>query len=110
MTDSRHRLELLAPAKNADFGIAAIDHGADAVYIGGPSFGARANAGNSLTDIARLADHAHRFNARVLVALNTLLKDEELETARRLAWQCYEAGADALILQDMGLLELDPRV
>ena len=107
MTDSRPRIELLAPAKNADFGIAAIDHGADAVYIGGPSFGARANAGNSLTDIARLADHAHRFNARVLVALNTLLKDEELETARRLAWQCYEAGADALILQDMGLLELD---
>ena len=107
MTDSRHRLELLAPAKNADFGIAAIDHGADAVYIGGPSFGARANAGNSLADIARLADHAHRFNARVLVALNTLLKDEELETARRLAWQCYEAGADALILQDMGLLELE---
>ena len=108
MTDSRTRLELLAPAKNADFGIAAIEHGADAVYIGGPSFGARANAGNTLADIARLAEHAHRYNARVLVALNTLLKDEELEPARRLAWQCYEAGADALILQDMGLLELDP--
>ncbi len=107
MTDFRPRLELLAPAKNADFGIAAIDHGADAVYIGGPSFGARANAGNSLADIARLAEYAHRFNARILVALNTLLKDEELETARRLAWQCYEAGADALILQDMGLLELE---
>ncbi len=107
MTDSSDKLELLAPAKNADFGIAAIDHGADAVYIGGPSFGARTNAGNTLADIARLADHAHRFNARVLVALNTLLKDEELELARRLAWACYEAGADALILQDMGLLELD---
>lgn len=107
MTDSCHKLELLAPAKNADFGITAIDHGADAVYIGGPSFGARANAGNTLADIARLVEHAHRFNARVLVALNTLLKDEELEPARRLAWACYEAGADALILQDMGLLELD---
>lgn len=85
----------------------AILHGADAVYIGGPSFGARANAGNSVADIGRLADFAHRFNARVLVAINTILKDEELETARRLIWQCYEAGADALIVQDMGLLELD---
>ena len=107
MTEICTRLELLAPAKNADFGIAAIDHGADAVYIGGPSFGARANAGNSVADIARLADYAHRFNARVLVTLNTILKDEELEPARKLVWQLYEAGADALIVQDMGLLELD---
>ncbi|WIM06299.1 MAG: U32 family peptidase [Candidatus Nitricoxidivorans perseverans] len=101
------RLELLAPAKNADFGIAAIDHGADAVYIGGPAFGARASAGNAVAEIGRLADHAHRFNARVHVALNTLLRDDELEEARRIAWQAYEAGADALIVQDMGLLELD---
>jgi len=100
-------LELLAPAKNADFGIAAIDHGADAVYIGGPSFGARSSAGNSIADIERLAAHAHRYHARVLVALNTILRDDELEDARRLAWQVYEAGADALIVQDMGLLELD---
>lgn len=100
-------IELLAPAKNADFGIAAIEHGADAVYIGGPAFGARANAGNSLPDIERLTRYAHRFNARVLIALNTILRDDELENARRLVWQCWDAGADALIVQDMGLLELD---
>ena len=107
MSVTRKHLELLAPAKNADFGIEAIDHGADAVYIGGPSFGARANAGNPVADIERLANYAHRFNARVLVTLNTILKDDELEAARKLVWQFYEAGADALIVQDMGLLELD---
>ena len=107
MPDLSICLELLAPAKNADFGIEAINHGADAVYIGGPGFGARASAGNTIAEIERLAGHAHRFNARVLVALNTILKDEELEPARQLAWQCYAAGADALIVQDMGLLELD---
>ena len=107
MNAERSRIELLAPAKNADFGIAAIDHGADAVYIGGPAFGARANAGNAVSDVARLADYAHRFNVRVLVTLNTLLRNDELEEARRLVWQTYEAGADALIVQDMGLLELD---
>ena len=100
-------LELLAPAKNADFGIAAIDHGADAVYIGGPSFGARAAAGNTVADIERLASHAHTYHAQVFVALNTLLRDDELEPARQLAWDCYHAGADALIVQDMGLLEMD---
>ena len=100
-------LELLAPAKNADFGIEAITHGADAVYIGGPAFGARANAGNSIADIERLAAHAHRYHAKVFVTLNTILRDDELDEARRLAWQFYEAGADALIVQDMGLLELD---
>ena len=107
MSPRNHEIELLAPAKNADFGIAAIEHGADAVYIGGPSFGARANAGNSLPDIERLTRHAHRFDARVLIALNTILRDDELETACRLVWQYWEAGADALIVQDMGLLELD---
>ena len=107
MIFDRNALELLAPAKNADFGIEAIVHGADAVYIGGPAFGARANAGNPVGDIERLAAFAHRYNARVLVALNTILKDEELEDARRLIRQVYEAGADALIVQDMGLLELD---
>ena len=101
------KLELLAPARNAEFGIEAIIHGADAVYIGGPAFGARANAGNPVADIARLASHAHRYNARVLVALNTLVREDELEEARALVWQFYEAGADALIVQDMGLLELD---
>jgi len=107
MPNDRQRLELLAPAKNAEFGIEAICHGADAVYIGGPAFGARANAGNPVADIGRLADFAHRYNARVLVALNTILHDNELEAARRTAWDVYNAGADALIVQDMGLLELD---
>jgi putative protease len=100
-------LELLAPAKTGEFGIEAINHGADAVYIGGPAFGARANAGNDIGEIARLAEHSHRYKARVLVALNTILHDSELEEARRVAWQVYEAGADALIIQDMGLLEID---
>ena len=102
-----HQIELLAPARDADIGIEAIQHGADAVYIGGPGFGARASAGNSVTDIGRLAAHAHRFNARIFVTLNTILRDDELEPARRLAWQLYDAGADALIVQDLGLLELD---
>ncbi len=103
----QHPLELLAPAKNADFGIEAIKHGADAVYIGGPSFGARYGAGNDVAEIRRLCDFAHRYRAKVFVALNTILHDDELEGARQLAWQLYEAGADALIIQDMGLLELD---
>jgi collagenase-like PrtC family protease len=107
MTPARKHLELLSPAKNPAFGMEAINHGADAVYIGGPAFGARANAGNEIADIEKLAAHAHRYRARVLVALNTILKDEELEDARRVAWQAYEAGADALIVQDMGLLEMD---
>lgn len=100
-------LELLAPAKNADIGIEAIKHGADAVYIGGPAFGARYGAGNSAADIERLAIFAHRFHAKVFVALNTILTDAEIESARQLSWQMYEAGADALILQDMGLLQVD---
>lgn len=100
-------LELLAPAKNADFGIEAILHGADAAYIGGPAFGARASAGNSVTDIERLAKVAHRYDARVFAAVNTILTDAELEPARQLIWQLYEAGVDAVIVQDMGLLELD---
>ncbi|KXB30343.1 protease [Dechloromonas denitrificans] len=107
MTRPQHPLELLAPAKNADFGIEAIKHGADAVYIGGPAFGARYGAGNTIDDIARLSAFAHRYNARVFVALNTILHDNELEDARQLAWKIYQAGADALIIQDMGLLELD---
>jgi len=104
---ARRTLELLAPARDADIGIAAIDHGADAVYIGGPDFGARANAGNTVADIERLCSHAHRFGAKIFVTLNTILRDDELEPARRLVWQLYQAGTDALIVQDMGLLELD---
>lgn len=104
---SRRHLELLAPAKNADFGIEAIKHGADAVYIGGPAFGARAKAPNSVQDIARLVDYAHRYHAEVFVALNTIFHDNELEGVRQLVHQLYEAGVDALIVQDMGLLEMD---
>ena len=102
-----YQLELLAPARDADIGIEAVNHGADAVYIGGPSFGARSSADNSVNDIARLARYAHRFNSRIFVTLNTILRDDELDGARKLAWQLYDAGVDALIIQDMGLLELD---
>ncbi len=102
-----HQLELLAPARDADIGIEAVNHGADAVYIGGPSFGARAAASNDVAGIARLAAHAHRYNARVFVTLNTILRDDELEPARQQIWQLYDAGVDAMIIQDMGLLELD---
>ena len=100
-------LELLAPARTAEIGIEAIKHGADAVYIGGPAFGARQGAGNAMADIARLAGFAHRYRAKIFLALNTIFGDDELEEARRIAWQALDAGVDALILQDMGLLELD---
>jgi putative protease len=102
-----HQLELLSPAKTAEIGREAILHGADAVYIGGPSFGARHNASNSLEDIAALVEFAHRYRARIFVTMNTILHDAELETARKQVWQLYEAGVDALIIQDMGLLEMD---
>ena len=102
-----HQLELLSPARDADIGIEAVNHGADAVYIGGPAFGARATAGNDIRDLQRLINHAHRFGSRIFITLNTILRDDELEAARKMAWQIYEAGADALIIQDMGLLELD---
>ncbi|MEY4762984.1 MAG: hypothetical protein RLZZ200_2840 [Pseudomonadota bacterium] len=103
----RPHLELLSPARNADIGIEAINHGADAVYIGGPDMGARDKATNSIEDIARLVRHAHRFHARILVTQNTILRDDELDAASRMAWQLYEAGVDALIIQDMALLETD---
>ncbi|MFZ3124869.1 MAG: U32 family peptidase [Acidovorax sp.] len=102
-----HQIELLSPARDADIGIEAVNHGADAVYIGGPAFGARAGAGNDIRDLERLIAHAHRFNSRIFITLNTILRDDELQAARRMAWQVYEAGADALIIQDMGLLEID---
>ena len=107
MQKTRKHLELLAPAKNADYGIEAINHGADAVYIGGPAFGARAKAPNTVQDIARLVQHAHKFHAEVFVALNTIFHDNELEGVRQLVHQLYDSGVDALIVQDMGLLELD---
>ncbi len=100
-------LELLAPAKTATIAREAIQHGADAVYIGGPAFGARDKAGNSIEDIAGLVNFARRFHAKIFVTLNTILHDAELEPARKLVYDCYDAGVDALIVQDMGLLELD---
>ena len=107
MSDPNRLLELLAPAKTAAIGREAVTHGADAVYIGGPAFGARDKASNSIEDIAELVTYAHRFHAKIYVTLNTILHDAELEAARKLAWDCYDAGVDALIVQDMGLLELD---
>ena len=98
-------LELLAPARDAKIGIAAIDCGADAVYIAGPQFGARQAAGNTIEDIRQLCCHAHRFGARIFVALNTILYDDELEAAYRQMLAVQEAGADALIIQDMAVLE-----
>jgi putative protease len=107
MSDRSNLLELLAPAKTAAIGREAILHGADAVYIGGPAFGARHHAGNTMDDIAGLVGFAHRFHARIYVTLNTILHDAELEAARKLVYDCYDAGVDALIVQDMGLLEFD---
>ncbi len=100
-------LELLSPAKNLEQGKAAIDHGADAVYIGAPMFGARVAAGNSIEEIEELAKYAHLFGSKVFVTVNTLLFDKELEEAERMIWTLYNAGIDAVIIQDMGLLELD---
>ena len=99
-------LELLAPAKNLDCGIAAIDHGADAVYIGAPRFGARSAAGNSLEDISRLCDYAHPFGVKVYVTVNTILYDDELDDTRQLLQDLQSIGVDAVLVQDMGILEL----
>ena len=101
-----HHLELLSPARDAAIAREAILHGADAVYIGF-GFGARHNASNSLRDIAELVPFAHRFGAKVFVTLNTILHDDELEPAQRLITDLYQTGVDALIVQDMGVLELD---
>lgn len=99
-------LELLAPARNADIGIAAIDCGADAVYIAGPAFGARQAAGNSMEDIRRLTEYAHRFGARIFLTLNTILFDNELAEAERLLAEAKAAGVDAIIAQDLAVWEL----
>ena len=103
----QRKIELLAPAKNLECGIAAIDHGADAVYIGAPRFGARAAAGNSLEDLTELVKYAHLYNVRIYVTLNTILKDEELPETEKMIWDLYRIGVDALIVQDMGLLSLN---
>ena len=101
------KIELLSPAKDVEVGIAAINHGADAVYIGGPDFGAREKASNSIQDIEHLCQRAALYDAKVYVTLNTLLYDNELERARKMAYDCWNAGVDALIVQDMQLLQLD---
>lgn len=100
-------IELLAPAKNLECGIEAINHGADAVYIGAPRFGARAAAGNSIDDIKALVDYAHIYNARIYVTVNTILHDEELPETEKMIWKLYRAGVDALIIQDMGITRLN---
>ena len=103
----QRKIELLAPAKNLECGIAAIDHGADGVYIGAPKFGARAAAVNSLEDIAALVEYAHLYNARIYVTVNTILKDEELQETEKMIWALFHAGVDALIVQDMGITGLN---
>ena len=100
-------LELLAPAKNLECGIAAIDHGADAVYIGASRFGARAAAGNSVGDIRRLCDYAHPFGVKVYVTVNTILYDDELDATRQLLQELQQAGVDAILVQDMAILEMN---
>ena len=95
----------LYEAKNLECGISAINHGADSVYIGGPGFGARKEAGNPLQDIEQLIKHAHLYKAKVFLAINTLLFDHEIDKANQLIHDAYNIGADAVIIQDMGLLE-----
>ena len=107
MSLPKHHLELLSPARDVGIAREAILHGADAVYIGGPSFGARHNACNEVSEIAELVTFARRYHARVFTTINTILHDDELEPARKLIHQLYDAGVDALIVQDMGVLELD---
>lgn len=99
------KIELLAPAKDKNTAIIAIDYGADAVYMGADLFGARAKAGNSLADIKEVVSYAHKFGVKVYITINTILSDEELEKAVVLIYELYDAGVDAIIVQDMGLLE-----
>lgn len=101
------KIELLAPAKNLECGIEAVNHGADAVYIGAPKFSARAAAGNSLEDIATLVEHAHLYNAKIYVTVNTILHDEELKETETLIWDLYKVGVDALIVQDMSITRMN---
>jgi collagenase-like PrtC family protease len=107
MSLPKHHLELLSPARDVQIAREAILHGADAIYIGGPSFGARHNACNEVSDIAELVKFARRYHARVFTTLNTIFHDDELEQVRTLIHQLYDAGVDALIVQDMGVMELD---
>ena len=99
-------IELLSPARNLECGLAAVDHGADAVYIGAAKYGARASAGNSVQDIATLCKYAHQFKVKVYVTVNTILYDDELQETQDLIWELYRVGVDALIVQDLALLKL----
>ena len=103
----KKKIEILAPAKDLIHGMAAINSGADAVYIGAPQFGARSNATNSIEDIAELVKYAHLFHAQVFVVINTILYDNELETCRQMIWKLYDIKVDALIVQDMAIMEMD---
>eukprot|EP00731_Ephydatia_muelleri_P032994 g32994.t1 len=103
----KKKIEILAPAKDLIHGMAAINAGADAVYIGAPQFGARSNAHNSLEDVAELVKYTHLFNAQVFVVVNTILYDNELEACRQMIWKLYDIGVDALIVQDMAIMEMD---
>lgn len=107
MQNAPRKIELLAPARNADIAIEAIKHGADAVYIGAEGFGARAAAANPVSDIERLTEFAHRYLARVYVTVNTIIYDNELRDVERLIGRLYRAGVDALIVQDMAVLRMD---
>ena len=103
----KKKIEILAPAKDLIHGMAAINSGADAVYIGAPQFGARSNATNSIEDVAALVQYAHLYHAQVFVVINTILYDNELETCRKMIWELYHIGVDALIIQDMAIMEME---
>lgn len=107
MINKKHKIELLAPAKNKECGFAAIDAGADAVYIGSEAFGARKKAGNSFDDIKEIVDYAHKFLVKIYVTVNTLIFDNELEKVEKLIWKLYEIGVDAVIFQDFAILEMN---
>ena len=100
------KLELLAPAKNIECGMAAVDHGADAIYIGAPRYGARSAVGNSIDDIRKLCQYAHRFEVKVYVTVNTIIYDDELDDTQSMIRELHEAGVDAILVQDMGILQM----
>ena len=104
---TKKKIEILAPAKDLLHGMAAINSGADAVYIGAPQFGARSNAHNSIEDVAALVQYAHLYHAQVFVVINTILYDNELENCRQMIWELYHIGVDALIIQDMAIMEME---
>jgi collagenase-like PrtC family protease len=103
----KKKIEILAPAKDLIHGMAAVNSGADALYVGAPQFGARSNATNSIEDVAALVQYAHLYNVPVFVVMNTILYDNELETCRQMIWKLYDIGVDALIIQDMAIMEMD---